>query len=131
MVIFPEGTFRTQERYEHIMQKITVSDLDRAERVRCLKYLLPIKPGGLLAMVNASPESDLYLVAHRGFEAFGSFKKIFANIPFTDPVEMYIKQIPSEIIPNETGECLRFIDFEWLALDKWLESRVVSDASTS
>ncbi len=44
---------------------------------------------------------------------------------------MYMKQIPAEIIPNERGECLRFIDFEWLALDKWLESRVVSDASTS
>ena len=113
------------------MQKITISHPDRAERVRSFKYLLPIKPGGILAMVNASPESDLFLVAHRGFEAFGSFKEIFANIPFTDPVEMYIKQIPAEIIPNETGECLRFIDFEWLGLDKWLESRVVSDASTS
>ena len=131
LVIFPEGTFRTQDRYERIMQKITLSDPDRAERVRGLKYLLPIKPGGVLAMVNTNPESDLYLVAHRGFEAFGSFKKIFENIPFTDPVEIYIKKIPAEIIPNETGECLRFIDLEWLALDKWLESRVVSDASTS
>mgnify|MGYP001219067756 CR=1 FL=1 len=131
LVIFPEGTFRTKDRYERVIQKINLSDPDRVERVRSLKYLLPIKPGGLLAMVNANPESDLFLVAHRGFEAFGSFKEIFANIPFADPVDIYIKHIPAEIIPRETRECLRFIDFEWLALDKWLESRVVSNASTS
>ncbi len=131
LVIFPEGTFRTKDRYERVMQKITLSDPDRAKRIRDLKYLLPIKPGGLLAMVNGNPESDLFLVAHRGFEAFGSFKEIFANIPFADPVDIYIKQIPSEIIPSETNECLKFIDLEWLALDKWLESRVVSNASTS
>ena len=131
LVIFPEGTFRTKDRYERVIQKINLSDPDRVERVRSLKYLLPIKPGGLLAMVNANPESDLFLVAHRGFEAFGSFKEIFANIPFADPVDIYIKHIPAEIIPRETRECLRFIDFEWLALDKWLESKVVSDAKTS
>lgn len=131
LVIFPEGTFRTKDKYERVIQKINLSDPDRAERVRSLKYLLPIKPGGLLAMVNANPESDLFLVAHRGFEAFGSFKEIFANIPFADPVDIYIKHIPAEIIPRETKECLRFIDFEWLALDKWLESRVVSNASTN
>ena len=131
LVIFPEGTFRTNDRYERVIQKINLSDPDRAKRVGGLKYLLPIKPGGLLAMVNSNPESDLFLVAHRGFEAFGSFKEIFANIPFTDPVDIYIKHIPAEIIPRETNECLRFIDLEWLALDKWLESRVVSNASTS
>ena len=131
MVIFPEGTFRTKDRYERIIKKINLSDPDRAERVRGLKYLLPIKPGGLLAMVNANAESDLFLVAHRGFEAFGSFKEIYANVPFDEPVDIYIKHIPSEMIPNEIGESLRFIDFEWLALDKWLESRVVNNASTS
>tara|TARA_B100001113_G_scaffold137495_1_gene112850 strand:+ start:1767 stop:2789 length:1023 start_codon:yes stop_codon:yes gene_type:complete len=131
LVIFPEGTFRTKDRYERVIRKINLSDPDRAERVSSLKYLLPIKPGGLLAMVDENPESDLFLVAHRGFEAFGSFKEIFANIPFADPVNIYIKHISAEIIPRETGECLRFIDFEWLALDKWLESRVVSNASTS
>jgi len=131
MIIFPEGTFRTKDRFEHVIQKIKLSDPDRAERVRNLNYLLPIKPGGLLAMMNTNTEYDLFLVAHRGFEAFGSFKEIFANIPFTNPVDIYIKHIPAETIPSETEECLRFIDFEWLALDKWLESRVVSNASTS
>ena len=131
MVIFPEGTFRTDDRFERVLQKIKLSDPDRAKRVQDLKYLLPIKPGGLLAMVSASPESDLFLVTHRGFEAFGSFKEIFANIPFVEPVEIRINHIPSKNIPSETMECLRFIDFEWLALDKWLESKVVSDAKTS
>ena len=131
MIIFPEGTFYTDRRFKRIIQKITATDSDRADRISSLQNLLPVKPGGISAMLTASPESGLYLVAHRGFEPFGSFKEILANIPFNNPVEIFIKFVPPAKIPREKNALLEFIDYEWLALDTWLESKVVSDASSS
>jgi len=131
MIIFPEGTFYTERRFKRIIQKIAATDTNRADRVSSLQNLLPVKPGGISAMLTASPESGLYLVAHRGFEPFGSFKEILANIPFKNPVEIFIKSVPPSKIPREKNALLEFIDYEWLALDAWLESKVVSDASSS
>ncbi|GIS34173.1 MAG: hypothetical protein Ct9H90mP5_06220 [Acidimicrobiaceae bacterium] len=39
------------------------------------------KAWGVISNGNANPESDLFLVAHRGFEAFGSFKEISQIFP--------------------------------------------------
>ena len=131
LIIFPEGTFYTEHRFKRIIERIAETDSGRADRVRGLKNLLPIKPGGITAMLTASPESGLYLVAHRGFEPFGSFKQILANIPFDNPVEIFVKFVPSIKIPREKKALLEFIDCEWLALDTWLESKVMSDANSS
>ena len=105
--------------------------MDRSERVGVLKNLLPIKPGGLLALLDANPDSDLFLIGHNGFQPFGSFKEILKNIPFKAPIEVFIRQIPICDVPIDKSERLKFIDSEWLALDQWLETKLRNDDSTN
>ena len=130
-IIFPEGTFFTEERSRRAIQKISTTDMDRSERVGVLKNLLPVKPGGLLALLDANPESDLFLIGHNGFQPFGSFKEILKNIPFKAPIEVFIRKIPICDFPIDKAERLKFIDSEWLALDQWLETKLRDDDSTN
>ena len=123
-IIFPEGTFHTPEKFERAIKKIKAVDPSRAQRVNHLKHLLPIKPGGVLAMVSAAPKADLVLIGHHGFKPFGSFKEIMLNIPFKEPIEIYVKRIPPPTFPKEASTCLKFLDNEWLTIDNWLQSKI-------
>ena len=123
-VIFPEGTFYSPTRFTKAIEKLQVSDPERIEEVAQLKHLLPIKPGGILALVSSAPNADLIMIGHYGLSSFGSFKEIINNIPFQSPIEIYVKSIPSSSLPSDTSSCLKVIDNEWLSIDNWLQSKI-------
>ncbi len=125
-VIFPEGTFHSQQRFENIIQRIEKADTNsiRLHRISQLKHLLPVKPGGVLAMITAAPNAQLLFVGHYGLKPFGSMKDILSNIPFTAPIEIYVHQVPVLDMPTEEEKCLEAIDREWLNIDKWIQSRI-------
>ena len=123
-VIFPEGTFYTPNRFTKAIKNLQSSDPERVGEVAQLNHLLPIKPGGILALVSSAPNADLIMVGHHGLSSFSSFKEILNNIPFQNPIEIYVKRIPSSCLPSDTSLCLKFIDNEWLNMDNWLQSKI-------
>ena len=123
-VIFPEGTFYSKKAFSRSIEKIELVDPERAALLSALKHLLPIKPGGILGLLNSAPKADLVLVSHFGFKPFGSFKSIMENIPFKTPIEILVKRIPSSSLPLKDSDCLNYIDAEWLYIDRWLQSKV-------
>ena len=123
-VIFPEGTFYSPKRFTKVIEKLQLSDPERVGEVSQLNHLLPVKPGGILALVSSAPNADLVMVGHYGLSSFSSFKEIINNIPFQNPIEIYVKRIPSACLPSDTSACLKFIDNEWLNIDNWLQSKI-------
>ena len=123
-VIFPEGTFYSPERFTQAIEKLEASDPERVGKVAQLNHLLPVKPGGILALVSSAPNADLVMVGHYGLSSFSSFKEIINNIPFQNSIEIYVKRIPSACLPSDTSACLKFIDNEWLNIDNWLQSKI-------
>ncbi|HJM99415.1 MAG TPA: hypothetical protein QF850_04090 [Acidimicrobiales bacterium] len=123
-VIFPEGTFYSPKRFTKAIEKLQVSDPERSGKVAQLNHLLPLKPGGILALLSSAPNADLIMIGHYGLSSFGSFKEIINNIPFQNPIEIYVKRIPSSSLPSDTSSCLKFIDNEWLNIDNWLQSKI-------
>ena len=123
-VIFPEGTFYSPTRFTKAIEKIKFSNPERAEHLMQLNHLLPVKPGGILALISSAPQADLIIIGHYGFSSFGSFKEIMKNIPFRKPIEIYAKRIPSSSLPTDDSSCLKLIDDEWLNIDNWLQSKI-------
>ena len=123
-VIFPEGTFYSLKRFTKAIEKLQTTDPERVGNVAQLNHLLPIKPGGILALVSSAPNADLIMIGHYGLSSFSSFKEIINNIPFQNPIEIYVKRIPSSSLPSDTSSCLKFIDNEWLNMDNWLQSKI-------
>ena len=53
-VIFPEGTFRTPERHKAAIERLRSSRDDLADKANGLRYVLPPRPAGTLALMPVS-----------------------------------------------------------------------------
>ena len=120
-VIFPEGTFYSTHRFQRSVAEIASSDPHRVSRVQNLKHILPLRPGGILALLNSAPDADLIFIGHHGFDQFGSFRDILRNVPFSSPISITLKRIANSQLPVDDKERLKFLDEEWIEIDRWNE----------
>ncbi len=125
LVIFPEGTFRTATRAERIMEKFAHREPDRAHRLD-LDHLLPARPGGLGTLLDTRPDADLVLIAHTGFEPFGSFRSIIANVPFRRPVEIKVWRVAASDLASTPDERMAAVDHWWQKMDDWIGERIAA-----
>jgi 1-acyl-sn-glycerol-3-phosphate acyltransferase len=129
-VIFPEGTFHNEQRAERIRARVGRRHPERLARIENLRHLLPPHPGGTLAMLRAATGADLAFVAHTGFEPFGSFRAIIANVPFDQPIRAKVWRVPAADIPDDDEARLALIDEWWQRMDDWItETRRGSERS--
>lgn len=124
--IFPEGTFRTPERFERALARIGRTDPERAERVGRLRHLLPPRHGGTLAMLEGAPAADAVLIGHVGFEKFHTFGEILAHLPFEHDVEVKVWRVPRREIPDDEEAQVVWLDNEWLRMDEWIDERMAA-----
>jgi 1-acyl-sn-glycerol-3-phosphate acyltransferase len=131
VVVFPEGTFHNDDRSRRAIERIRRSDPDRALRVDGLANVLPLRPGGISAVLDAAPSADVVMIGHHGFQPFGSMKSIVANIPFRDPVTVRVWRFDATDIPDDGDERLRFLDEKWVAVDRWITDTVACDGRST
>jgi len=111
VLVFPEGTRFSARKREKLL---TGPD---AERAKTLKHLLPVRPGGTLALLDAEPECDLIFIGHHGLEGLSGLKDIWRGklVGRTITVKFW-----REAPPHENK--LAFVDACWKRLDDWLET---------
>lgn len=123
IAIFPEGTFRTQARFDRAIARLEDSDPVAAEAARGLEYLLPPRPAGTFALLQGARSADLVILGHTGFEPFSSLRRTWRNIPFRTPVHARLWRIPRAEVPEESGEFARYLLDVWLEMDRWIGER--------
>tara|TARA_B100000686_G_C16788160_1_gene976691 strand:+ start:938 stop:1786 length:849 start_codon:yes stop_codon:yes gene_type:complete len=128
-VIFPEGTFYSTHRFQRALTEIASSDSSRVSRVQNLKHVLPLRPGGILALLNSAPDADLVFIGHHGFDQFSSFRDILRNVPFSEPISITLKRITNSQLPQDDDERLIFLDHEWTEIDRWNEKMSIEHHS--
>jgi 1-acyl-sn-glycerol-3-phosphate acyltransferase len=115
-VIFPEGMVVTDSRRARAVDRLRARDPERAERLRDLRRLAPVRPAGTAALLRGAPDADLVIVTHTGLEAMARVADAPANVPLRDPVRVRIRRVPRAQIP--AGEDFaRWLDDEWLVAD--------------
>lgn len=119
-IIFPEGTFHNERRAERVRARVGRRHPERLARIQNLRHLLPPHPGGTLAMLRAASGADLAFVAHTGFEPFGSFRAIIANVPFDHPIRAKVWRVRASDIPDDDEARLELIDRWWQTMDDWI-----------
>lgn len=119
-IIFPEGTFHNHHRAERERARIGRRHPERLARVENLRHMLPAHPGGTLAMLGAATDADLAFVVHTGFEPFGSFRAIIANVPFDHPIRTKVWRVAAADIPADDDARLELIDRWWQTMDDWI-----------
>lgn len=122
-IIFPEGTRANPVKRERALEKLSVKDNARAERLRDLQHLLPPRPAGAIALLRGNRVADVVLGWHVGFEGLDTFGGMLRALsrPFP-PVRFVLRRIPRSEIPNvDTPDETAFVtwlDSQWISLDR-------------
>lgn len=124
-VIFPEGTFFTAERKARAVKRLVDTGRhELAARSEGLRYLLPPRPGGALAMLAGAPHADAVFVGNSGFERFNSLGAIYRSVPFAEPVRVWLWRVPNSEIPKEPERQLSWLYDQWERLDASIHVRL-------
>jgi 1-acyl-sn-glycerol-3-phosphate acyltransferase len=130
LVIFPEGTFATEEKRKKIRASLERKGEHEAVALTDeLQSLLPPKPAGVLTLLNARPDAIPIVLAHRGLDNVASFRGLWSSIPLKDPV--VVRWWPTAPPPSGHDDRVRWLQDEWRRADRWVRSsdREVPDLS--
>jgi 1-acyl-sn-glycerol-3-phosphate acyltransferase len=123
VVIFPEGRLFRPELLTRFMSKLTDTHPERARRLSGLRHVLPPRPGGVLALLDAIPHADLVVIAHAGLDQFASFSDLAKAVPLKDPIHVSAWRIRAADIPSDPGDRVAWLDQQWVHVDRWVHER--------
>lgn len=116
VLLYPEGTRFSRRKRERL--------LEGPEKARAgkLKHLLPIRPGGALALLEAAPSCDVLFVGHHGLEGLTRLNEIWRGALVGKTVTIKLWREPASSIPASADARLAWLDSQWQRVDAWLES---------
>lgn len=130
VVIYPEGRLFRAELRVRFLTKIAGSDPDRALRLATLRHVLPPRPGGVLALLDAIPSADVVVIAHAGLDQFGSFTDLARAAPLPRPITVTAWRVRATDIPHDPVARIAWLDEQWLRVDYWIDQQLTTTPST-
>jgi 1-acyl-sn-glycerol-3-phosphate acyltransferase len=123
-VIFPEGALADPARLARVLEKIRRDDPERHPRVAPLRDLMPVRPGGTVALLQAAPAgADVVIVGHVGFESLRGRGWPWTALPATEAVRAKVWRYRGEDLPTTGDELARWLDERWLEVDAWVSAQ--------
>lgn len=122
-VIFPEGTFFSEKRLARALNAIERRNPENLEQAQKLRHLLPPRPAGTLAMLEAAPDADVIMLGHVGVEPFDGLSQIVENIG--DPrrrLRIKAWRFERSTIPTDPDEQVEWLFARWVEMDEWIDS---------
>ncbi len=121
LLVFPEGGNFTPRRRSRAIARLRRRGLrESAKRAQRLRYVLPPRPAGVFAAIDAMPGADVVFVAHTGLDHMLSFADVWHGIPLVEPVEVTWWTVPPQQIPGGTDDRLRWLQDNWDKVDEWI-----------
>ncbi len=121
-VIFPEGRLFRTDALERARERIAASDSSRVRQLDGLRHVLPIRPGGVNALLDAAPGADVVVIAHAGLDTYSDFRSLARHVPLTTPLRVTASRIPREAIPTDPIERNHWLDHTWQGVDDWIDT---------
>ena len=121
-VIFPEGgNFSPGRRIRAIARLRDRGLRDLAARADRLRNVLPPKPGGLLAAIDAAPDAGVIFVAHTGLDRMLTVGDVWRELPMDKRLVMRFWSVPPEDVPAGEEERTAWLYDWWARIDAWIE----------
>lgn len=126
VLLYPEGTRFTPEKRRRVIERLSGAARERAER---LQHLLPIRPGGVLALLDAPPACDVLFIAHHGLEGFAHVTDVLRGALVGRTVRLRFRRVPVAAIPAGAEERHAWLSEEWQRMDDWLSAEEAREAA--
>jgi 1-acyl-sn-glycerol-3-phosphate acyltransferase len=121
-VIFPEGgNFTARRRLRSIARLRRLGHDAMAVRAESMAHVLPPRPGGVLAALDAAPEADVLLVAHTGLDHVVTAADIWRALPMDKRLLMGWWSVPRNEIPEGRDERINWLFDRWHQIDAWVD----------
>lgn len=119
IVIFPEGTYATPATRDRVLASLEKRGNDELlEFARQLRYLLPPKPAGALALLQRT--KDVVIFGHVGLEGVAELKGLRHNLPAKHPILTDTWSFHIADLPDLDEARIDWLRTQWLALDAWV-----------
>lgn len=122
LILFPEGGNFTPGRRDRALARLAERGLEtQLARAHELATVLPPRPGGVLAALDAAPDADVVMVAHTGLEPLSSVGGVLSRLPMAHSVRMAWWRVPRDEIPAGTDDRIDWLYHWWDRIDTWIE----------
>lgn len=117
-VIFPEGSRANPVKRKRSLAKLASRSPERAQRLQRLQNLLPPKPAGASALLNAVPHANVITMWHSGFDGLDTFKGIVHHLA-RRAIRVHVKITEHHRSTVASGEAfVEWLDTQWLLMDE-------------
>jgi len=111
VLLYPEGTRFTERKKRIALKRLAKTHPELVTMAESFKHSLPPKAGGALTLLDAAPQADVLIVAHRGLEGLAEVADLLSGAVVGQRVEIRIWRINAADIPQ--GEARRRWLFDW------------------
>lgn len=121
LLVFPEGgnfsVKRRRRAITRLRQRGYAAHADAAERMR---HVLPPRPGGVIAAIEAAPDADVVFVAHTGLEHMKTAADIWRELPEDKTLQLRWWFIPAADVPTGRDAQIAWLFERWSDIDSWI-----------
>ena len=120
LLMFPEGTRFSEKKREKAVQRLEREGSELLPQARALDHVLPPKPGGVLALLDALPGVDCVFFAHSGLESFAKIENLLSGEIVGSTVRVQLWRVDARDIPEDDGDRLRWLYAEWAEVNAFV-----------
>ena len=111
VLLYPEGTRFTERKKQIALERLAETHPELVPLAASFTHCLPPRPGGALTLLDAAPDTDVLIVAHRGLEGMANLTDLFSGSVVGKKVQIRVWRVNAADIP--AGEDRRRWLFEW------------------
>jgi len=120
LLLFPEGGNWTPTRRRRTIRHLRGAQKESAARVaELMTHVLPPRPAGVLACLEARPDLKVVLVAHAGLDQIVRIGQAWRMVPMSTP--MTVRILPTAPTPRSGEERSAWLTAEWAVVDEWID----------
>jgi 1-acyl-sn-glycerol-3-phosphate acyltransferase len=120
VLIYPEGTRWTPEKLTRAKEIIAERQPELAPLAARLRYVLPPRLGGTLALLQSARDADVVIFGHVGLDGFQYISDIWAGGLVGTTVRLKFWRFPAAEVPSEREQLIVWLYHRWQELDDWI-----------
>jgi 1-acyl-sn-glycerol-3-phosphate acyltransferase len=120
LLIYPEGTRCTAEKLARAKAIIAERQPEIAPLAARLRYLLPPRLGGTIALLESARGADVVIFGHVGLDGFEYISDIWSGRLVGTTVRLKFWRFPAAEVPLGRDELIAWLYERWQELDDWV-----------
>lgn len=121
VLIYPEGTRFSAEKLVRARKRVRKQSPELALAAEALTHVLPPHPGGVLTLLDALPDVDCAIVAHRGLEGLQNVKDVLSGSVVGSRVRGRVWRVRRSEIPTTNQERILWLYEQWSRVDAFVK----------